>query len=103
LVDNDDFGDTGLPVITTKITIQGNGAKITRSKNAPPFRLIAVSNSGDLTLEHVTLSGAKVLPKDRGGAITSYGNVTINDSVISGNSGFEGGAVFSENGTLTIT
>jgi hypothetical protein len=103
LVDNDDFGDTGLPVITTKITIQGNGAKITRSKNAPPFRLIAVSNSGDLTLEHVTLSGAKVLPKDRGGAITSYGNVTISDSVISGNSGFEGGAVFLENGTLTIT
>jgi hypothetical protein len=102
-VDNDNFGNTGLPVITSKITIEGNGARITRGKNAPAFRLIAVSATGDLTLDHVTLSGAKVIDKTRGGAITSYGNVTIVGSVISGNSGFEGGAVFSENGTLTIT
>jgi polymorphic membrane protein len=103
VVDNSDFGDTGLPVITSKITIEGNGAKIVRSKNAPPFRLIAVDASGDLTLDHVTLSGAKVVGKYRGGAITSYGNVTITGSVISGNTGFEGGAVFFENGTLTVT
>jgi hypothetical protein len=103
VVDNSDFGDTGLPVITSKITIEGNGAKIVRSKSAPPFRLIAVDVSGDLTLDHVTLSGAKVVNKYRGGAITSYGNVTITGSVISGNTGFEGGAVFFENGTLTVT
>lgn len=103
VVDNSDFGDTGLPVISSRITIEGNGAKIVRSKNAPPFRLIAVNASGDLTLDHVTLSGAKVVGKYRGGAITSYGNVTITGSVISGNTGFEGGAVFFENGTLTVT
>jgi hypothetical protein len=100
--DNDDFGETGLPVITTRITIQGNGAKITRSKKAPAFRLIAVSASGDLTLDHVTLSGGEGLGRTRGGAITNYGNVSIVDSTISGNSAFEGGAVFVENGSLTI-
>lgn len=104
VIDNSDFGDTGLPVISAKITIEGNGAKIVRSKSAPPFRLIAVSNSGDLTLDRVTLSGAKVVDKNRGGAIASYhGNVTITGSVISGNTGFEGGAVFFEYGTLTVT
>ncbi|HTM08009.1 MAG TPA: hypothetical protein VL754_06435 [Verrucomicrobiae bacterium] len=102
-VDNDDFGDTGLPVINTSITIQGNNAKIARSKNAPGFRLIAVSASGDLTLENVTLTGGDGLGRTRGGAITSYGNVSIIDSIISGNTAFEGGAVFIENGSLTIT
>lgn len=102
-VDNDDFGDTGLPVINTSITIQGNGSKIVRSKNAAGFRLIAVSASGDLTLENVTLSGGDGVGRIRGGAIADYGSVTITDSVISGNTAFEGGAVFVENGSLTIT
>lgn len=102
-VDNDDFGETGLPVITTKITIQGNGAKIVRSKKAPPFRLMAVSASGDLTLQDVTLSGGDGNGRLRGGAITNYGNVTIVDSTISGNVAFEGGAVFNEHGHLNIT
>jgi hypothetical protein len=101
-VDNDDFGETGLPVITSKITIQGNGAKIVRSKKAPPFRLMAVSASGDLTLQDVTLSGGDGDGRLRGGAITNYGNVSIISSTISGNVAFEGGAVFNEHGRLDI-
>ncbi len=102
-VDNDDFGDTGLPVITSKITIQGNGAKIVRSKKAPPFRLMAVSASGDLTVQDVTLSGGFTNGRVRGGAITSYGDLKIVDSTITGNVAFEGGAVFIEHGILDIT
>jgi hypothetical protein len=50
-------GDSGVPVITSPITIEGNGAKITRKGSAPPFRLLAVGLAGDLTLKDLTLSG----------------------------------------------
>src|SRR5215467_13390707 len=45
----------GLPAIKSQITIEGNGAMISRQND--PFRLMAVSSAGDLTLERVTLSG----------------------------------------------
>jgi hypothetical protein len=101
--DNDDLGETGLPVINTKITIQGNGAKIVRSKKAEPFRLMAVSASGDLTLQDVTLSGGDGNGRLRGGAIDDYGSVTIVHSTISGNVAFEGGAVFILYGSLSVS
>ena len=45
-------------LITSRITIEGNGATIARQASAPDFGLIAVrGNSGDLTLQSVTLSG----------------------------------------------
>src|ERR1051326_5101188 len=78
-------------------------ASSVRSKNAPPFRLMAVSASGDLTLQDVTLSGGDGIGRLRGGAITNYGNVTIVSSTISGNVAFEGGAVFNEHGHLNVT
>ena len=62
------FGDpVGLPPITSRITIEGNGATITRQGDAPGFGLIAVKDNssppgipptpGDLTLRSVTLTG----------------------------------------------
>ena len=53
----DNFGyPIGLPLITSRITIEGNGAIIARQGSAPAFGLIAVTNgSGDLTLHSVTL------------------------------------------------
>ena len=51
-------GPMGLPLITSQITIEGNGATIARQGNAPAFGLIAVKQfSGDLTLRSLTLSG----------------------------------------------
>ena len=60
VVNNITFDATGLPVITSQITIEGHDAQITRKGGAPPaFRLIAVGATGDLTLKDVTLSGGK--------------------------------------------
>src|SRR5262245_23257962 len=73
--DNSSLGPTGLPVITSRITIEGNGATIIRQGNAPGFRLMAVNNSGDLTLRHVTLSGGD--PSGSGGAVENFGTLTI--------------------------
>ncbi|HEY3303055.1 MAG TPA: right-handed parallel beta-helix repeat-containing protein [Candidatus Binatia bacterium] len=84
------YGATGLPRITSDITIEGNGAKIAGKKGAH-FRLIAVESSGDLTLQNVTVSGGS---QHYGGAIFNYGTVTINYSTITGSKAGLGGGVF---------
>ena len=71
-VNNSTYDATGLPVITSQITIEGNGAKITRKGGAPLFRLIAVGATGDLTLKNVTLSGGNA--EVYGGAIHNAGH-----------------------------
>ncbi len=76
-----------LPVVTSKITIQGNGAVIERQAGSPEFRLIDVGDGGDLTLDRVTV---------RGGA------VTYNAPLTEFNNGGGGIRLFGI-GTLTLT
>jgi hypothetical protein len=90
------FGATGLPTITSEITIEGNGGKIAGKKGAS-FRLIAVESSGDLTLSDVTVSGGS---QNHGGAIFNYGTLTINDSTITGSKAGLGGGIF--NGSTAV-
>ena len=93
-------GYTGLPVISSQITIQGNGSKITRKKSRKLNRLIAVASTGDLTLDKVTLSNGL---EYYGGAVYNLGTLTITNSTISGNVGFFGGGVFNGmSGNATI-
>jgi len=93
---------TGLPLITSTITIEGNGGKIARKKSAQTFRLLDVAPGGNLTLRNITLSGGRA--NDDGGALFNLGTVTIEDSTISGNSSSnEGGGLFNANsGTMTV-
>jgi len=105
-VNDNTYGPTGLPLITSAITIEGNGARIRRQGGAPDFRLIAVSNSGDLTLQSVTLSGGYSPYRGGGyhgfgGGALNHGSLTIEGSTISGNTAEFGGSVFNL-GTLTI-
>jgi len=121
------YGPTGLPLITSRITIEGNGAVIGRRGSAAAFGLMAVKNSGDLTLQNVTLSGGSSsvggggvfnsgilsienstisgnTTNSRGGGIYNwYGNLTIENSTISGNTANVGGGVHNSAGLLTIT
>src|SRR5262245_51313542 len=90
----------GLPPITSRITIEGNGAIIAREGNAPAFGLMAVRGNspspptpGNLTLRSVIPSGGSV------GISNSFGGaLTIQNSIISGNAGLG----VSNNGALTI-
>ncbi|HEY2988124.1 MAG TPA: right-handed parallel beta-helix repeat-containing protein [Candidatus Binatia bacterium] len=84
------YGATRLPAITSQITIEGNGSKITRKKSKVQSRLMAVTTTGDLTLKNVTLSGGQ---HSYGGALFNYGGLMINESTITGNSAVTGGAV----------
>jgi hypothetical protein len=98
---NSTFGPTGLPPITSRITIEGNDATIARQGGAPAFGLIVVrgnfplpSTPGDLTLQSVTLSGGSF------GGLSNNGTASIKNSIISGNMG--GGISNSYSGSLTI-
>jgi hypothetical protein len=93
---------TCLPLVTSQITIQGNNHTIRRDPADPDkFRLLAVSATGDLTINNTTLSGGYIAFSG-GGAIRSQGDLTINNSTLSGNTGGIGGAIYSQIGTLAI-
>lgn len=106
-VNNNFYGNNGLPVITSEIVIEGNGSTIQRSGagGTPAFRIIAIdgdTGNGDLTLNETTISGG--LAGSGGGIYNYYGILTITNSTISGNntnSGSGGGILNS--GPLTIT
>ena len=102
-VDNSAFGDTGLPVISSEITIEGNGSTIERDSGAPDFNIFTIEgaiNNANLTLNGLTVSGGVA---DLGGGVFNIdGTTTITDSTISGNdANVEGGGIFN-GGTLTI-
>jgi hypothetical protein len=78
-------GPDGLPIITTVIKLTGNNNIITRS-TAPltlPFRIVEVSNTGNLTLKSVTLNNG--LAVGSGGGILNFGAVTLTGSALTNN------------------
>jgi hypothetical protein len=82
----------GLPPVTSPITIEGNSAIIERNSAAADFRIMEVSNGGDLTLNDTTVTGGFVSEGAAGGILVSplYGgdtSVTLNNSTVSGNTG----------------
>ena len=91
------YGPTGLPLITSAITIEGHGARI-RRQGETAFRLITVNKTGSLTLQDVDVSNGLSFT---GGGILNNGTLAIQRSTISGNSGQVGAGV-SNRGTLTI-
>lgn len=92
---------TGLPAITTELTLQGNGHTIGRDAAADNFRLMVIQNA-TVTLDNVTLSGGS---GTYGGAIYSLrATLTLDDVTISGNTAeTSGGAIHQSRGRLTLT
>jgi uncharacterized repeat protein (TIGR01451 family) len=102
--DGNGNGPDGLPVITTAITIHGNGAIITADPLTPGFRLLEVSNGGDFTADHVALNHGDVGTSGAGGDLYNLGIVTLTNSTISNGNAAAGGGIASESGTsLTLT
>lgn len=80
-VQGDLFGPVGLPIIRGKVIIEGHDATITRAKDAPPFRLLAVNaNSGNadasLEIREVLLENGDS-GNMGGGAIVNDGLLTL--------------------------
>jgi hypothetical protein len=77
-----EFGPNGLPVITSKIIIQGGG--IDRPSGGPAFRFFFVAPSGNLVLKGVSLR---------------FGNPGVNEST---QAGYHGGAIYNNQGKLKV-
>jgi hypothetical protein len=92
---DDTYGSTGLPLITSTITIDGKDARIRRQGGAP-IRLFGVSKTGNLTIQNVEVSHGSSYS---GGGILNNGTLAIRNSTISGNSG---NAAVLNQATLTI-
>jgi hypothetical protein len=98
-------GYNGVPVITSAIVIQGNGSTIRRASSAPQFRIVAVESTGDLTLQDTTLSGGAAAGDGArpGGGVFNDGALTLINSTVSGNSAGTYGGGVSNTGTMTLT
>lgn len=104
-VDHDNEGGNGLPAVTGKLRISGNGATIKRSDaaKAPVFRLFRVLQDGDLTLAGVTLRNGATPRGFDGAAIWNVGRLTLESCTLEGNhSGDDGGAIRND-GVLKIS
>jgi hypothetical protein len=101
-VDNYWFGPDGLPPISAKVTLEGNGATVTRPTGqvVPNFRFFYVSGglsgipAGRLTLQDLTLSNGRAQGggsdlsgggAGMGGAIFNQGTVALQRVTLSGN------------------
>jgi hypothetical protein len=73
--------DSGLPSITSPITINGSGATV----DGQGGRVFDVAESGDLTLNRLTVTGGAFDGDFGGGGIANRGTLTVVDSEISGN------------------
>ena len=83
-------GGNGLPVVTSAITVNGNGASI--AGNNTNFRIfdVAGGEGGSLTLNALTVTGGKT-PGPGGGIFNLEGTLTLNHSVVTGNTAGGGG------------
>src|SRR5581483_8734678 len=105
------YSATGLPNVTSTITINGNGASISRSKKGPAMRLMTVGHNGDLTLNNLTLSAG--YSYYGGGAIynaganqnntLAVGNTTITGTTFTKNGAYAyGGAIYNIYGDVDV-
>ena len=105
------FGPSGLPWITSQITINGNGATIQRSgvASTPDFRIFMITG-GELTLNQVTIRGGSAVQGEPGytggggGIRNNNGILLLVNSTVTGNKGYDGGGggIFNSWGTLTV-
>ena len=104
-VDNDTYGPTGLPLITSAIVIDGNGSTIGRVPETPAFRILAIASSGELTLQETTVTGGAIppgSPNENGGGIINYGTLALAACTVSDNLAYSGGGGVHSSGVSTL-
>jgi hypothetical protein len=123
-----DNNSNGLPIITSDITINGNGGTIERFSEEPPpnFRLFEVATTGTLQLNDVTIRNGGIVTEggnlknlgnayihnatfifghaESGGSIHNKGLMTFSQSRLVNNYGGCGGGILNDStGVLTVT
>ena len=91
----------GFPLITSKLTILGNGSTIQRT-GSTKFGIFQVFVGGDLTLQDLTISGGDTTQDhdSSGAALFLLGGTALLEHVtLTGNQAWEGGAIANNAGT----
>jgi hypothetical protein len=87
--------------VSSEIVIEGNNSTITRDSGAPEFRILSINSSGNLTIQDTSISGGAAF--SGAGVSNTDGTVTLTDSTISGNSADEsGGGVYNLEGAAVL-
>ncbi len=98
--------DAGLPAVTTPITLNGGKhTTITRAAAADQFRILTVDTGGDLTLNHLTITGGQTTNAGTDGAgvfVDAGGTLTSNHSAITRNIAGGSGGGIANNGTTHV-
>jgi parallel beta-helix repeat protein len=108
VVDNNTDGANGLPSIITPITINGNQSAI-RRQGSEEFRIVYVASTGNLTLKQLSINNGLVnlevnWSEQSGGGIFNHGELTLEESSISGNTAnWYGGGIYNWYSTTTLT
>jgi hypothetical protein len=89
------LGGNGLPVISSRITI--NGFRTTIAGNNTSFRIFFVSGTGNLTLQGLTITGGNAVAG--GGIANLEGTLTLNHSAVTGNTAGFGGGIYASTGS----
>jgi hypothetical protein len=92
---NAQLGDTGLPVITSRITL--TGSRTTIAGNDTSFRVLMVTAPGYLTLQGLTITGG-TSPGPGGGVLNLQGTLVLNNTRVTGNT--SGGGMMSAGGGI---
>ncbi|ABP56858.1 hypothetical protein [Salinispora tropica] len=99
-----DLDGNGLPVITTPITLNGNkNTTLERAAAADQFRILTVNVGGDLTLNHLKVTGGHTTDDGGGILVNPGGALTTNHSTITRNIADSDGGGIANNGTTRIT
>jgi hypothetical protein len=101
---------TSLPDLTSSMSFNGPGANqmtVQRSTvgGTPEFRIFTINTGKNVYLSRLTISNGHL--SDRGGGISNYGNLTILNCTVSGNTqvtGGWGGGIYNDTvATLNVT
>ncbi len=84
---------TGLPAIAGELVINGNGATLRRSGQAgtPDMRVLITTATAQLTLNDLTIRDG--FTTGFGGGINNLGALTLNNCMVTANSGGQGGGI----------
>ncbi len=97
---------SGELAITESVTIDGPGASSLTISGNNSSRIFNITD-GTGTLQNVAVDGLTLTsgnaPSANGGAIRSLENLTISDSVLTGNSAIQGGALHHSLGSVTLS
>ncbi len=97
-------GGSGLPSVTTEVTIEGNGAVVERSTAAgtPPFRVFHVASQGRLTLRDLTVRNGLTASHTDGGGLWNTGTLLLERVTVTGNTAGDDGGGIRNDGVLRM-